>query len=278
MPTRSVYLKAMERKRWAFPLVGVAAAADRRATRVALAGVAPDPVAPGRAAWTRRRRCPRNAYKVDVAKALVRRADAALSDRLDCALRWGGRLSGGSALLGIVGSVAVGWVVGAAGHLGTTPVASAASSPRVGVDVSGQRERQRGADGACPFPSSLRSAFEAASRDAPMPPAMLYAVAKVESNLRQDAESAAGARGLLQLMPATAQSLALNIDEPASNVLAGARYLRQLIDRFGSSDLALAAYNAGPTAVALAGEAPSIDVERYVANVNALWHSVAGCR
>ena len=107
---------------------------------------------------------------------------------------------------------------------------------------------------------------------------MLYAVAKVESNLRQDAESEAGARGLLQLMPATAASLALNIDEPSSNVLAGARYLRQLIDRFGSSDLALAAYNAGPTAVTIAGGAPSIAVERYVANVNALWHSVAGCR
>jgi soluble lytic murein transglycosylase-like protein len=79
-------------------------------------------------------------------------------------------------------------------------------------------------------------------------------------------------------MPATARSLELNIDEPNSNVLAGARYLRQLIDRFGSSDLALAAYNAGPTAVTAAGGAPSIDVVRYVANVDAIWHSVAGCR
>jgi len=180
------------------------------------------------------------------------------------------------ALLGIVGSVAVGWVTALQGTSVSTPVASAASSPRVGatapVNVSAVRVA------ACPFPASLRSAFEAASRDASIPPAMLYAVAKVESNLRQDAESAAGARGLLQVMPSTAQSLALNIDEPSSNVLAGARYLRQMIDRFGSSDLALAAYNAGPTAVALAGEAPSIGVERYVANVNALWHSVAGCR
>jgi len=182
------------------------------------------------------------------------------------------------ALLGIVGSVAVGWVTALQGTSVSTPVASAASSPRVranapvNVNVSAVRVA------ACPFPASLRSAFEAASRDASIPPAMLYAVAKVESNLRQDAESAAGARGLLQVMPSTAQSLALNIDEPNSNVLAGARYLRQMIDRFGSSDLALAAYNAGPTAVALAGEAPSIGVERYVANVNALWHSVAGCR
>jgi soluble lytic murein transglycosylase-like protein len=171
-----------------------------------------------------------------------------------------------------VGAVAVGWVTALQGTSVSTPVASAASSPRVPINVSVARVA------GCPFPSSLRSAFERASRDASIPPAMLYAVAKIESNLRQDAESEAGARGLLQLMPATAQSLALNIDEPSSNVLAGARYLRQLIDRFGSSDLALAAYNAGPTAVTIAGGAPSIAVERYVANVNAQWHSVAGCR
>ena len=107
---------------------------------------------------------------------------------------------------------------------------------------------------------------------------MLWAVAKVESNLRADAESSAGARGLLQVMPATATALDLNVDEPSSNVLAGARYLRQMLDRFHSSDLALAAYNAGPTAVTIAGGAPSIAVQRYVSNVNQLWHSVAGCR
>lgn len=129
----------------------------------------------------------------------------------------------------------------------------------------------------CPFSRSLRPAFEAAARDASVPPAMLYAVAKVESNLSAHAESEAGARGLLQLMPATGTSLALNIDEPTTNILAGARYLRQLLDRFGNTDLALAAYNAGPTAVARAGGAPWIGVQRYVANVNRLWYSVAGC-
>jgi soluble lytic murein transglycosylase-like protein len=51
-----------------------------------------------------------------------------------------------------------------------------------------------------------------------------------------------------------------------------------MIDRFGNTDLALAAYNAGPTAVARAGGAPSREVQTYVANVNAQWHSVAGCR
>jgi xanthine dehydrogenase YagS FAD-binding subunit len=75
---RSVYLKAMERKRWAFPIVGVAAARVDGATRIALAGVAPVPwlLDGGVDAATP---LPRNAYKVEVAKALVRRAQDALA-------------------------------------------------------------------------------------------------------------------------------------------------------------------------------------------------------
>lgn len=172
------------------------------------------------------------------------------------------------ALLAIVGILAVGWVVALKGT-SVTPVASAAATP--------PRARAAGHFARCPFPRELRGAFEAASADAAIPPAMLYAVAKVESKFHPNAESEAGARGLLQLMPATAKSLALNVDEPRSNVLAGARYLRQMLDRFSSSDLALAAYNAGPTAVEQAGGAPSGAVQTYVANVNQIWHSVAGC-
>src|SRR3954468_18150009 len=73
----SVYLKAMERKRWAFPLVGVAAARVGGQTRVALAGVAPIP-------WLLTGTLddatplPRNAYKVEIATALVKRAVGAL--------------------------------------------------------------------------------------------------------------------------------------------------------------------------------------------------------
>ncbi|HEV8459479.1 MAG TPA: lytic transglycosylase domain-containing protein [Gaiellaceae bacterium] len=173
------------------------------------------------------------------------------------------------ALLGIVGTVSAGWMV-ALESPSVIPAAaasagSASSAPVVRV-------------AACPFPKELRKGFESASRDAKIPAAMLYAVAKVESNLHQGAESSAGARGVLQVMPLTGKSLNLDIDDTDSNILAGARYLRQMLDRFGSSDLALAAYNAGPTAVAMSGGAPSMDVERYVANVNTQWHSVAGCR
>jgi soluble lytic murein transglycosylase-like protein len=174
------------------------------------------------------------------------------------------------ALLAVVGALAASWTI--ALHPPSVTGVALASSTRAAVPVNNVHVR------ACPFPTALRSAFEAAARDASLPPALLYAVAKVESNLHQDAESSAGARGLLQVMPATGDALELDIDEPSANVLAGARYLRLLFDRFKSSDVALAAYNAGPTAVERAGGAPSIGVQRYVSNVNLAWHSVAGCR
>ena len=107
---------------------------------------------------------------------------------------------------------------------------------------------------------------------------MLVAVGQVESNLQADARSSADARGLLQVLPSTAAELKLDADHPASNVLAGARYLEQLLAQFHSPDLALAAYNAGPTAVAEAGGAPTQETLDYVANVTALWRELRGCR
>ena len=85
---------------------------------------------------------------------------------------------------------------------------------------------------------------------------MLVAVAEVESRFKPDARSQADARGLLQVLPSTGKSLNLSVDTPATNVLAGARYLKILLDRYSRTDLALAAYNAGPTAVDRAGGAP----------------------
>lgn len=166
-------------------------------------------------------------------------------------------------LLVILAVLSTAWasVLGARGVPDLTPAEAAPAAPAP----------------ACPFPAGMRSAFLSASRDASLPPALLYAVAKVESNLRQDATSSVGARGLLQVMPATAKSLALNPDAASTNVLAGARYLRQMLDQFGTTDLALAAYNAGPTAVARAGGAPSVSVLTYVANVDKIWHAHTGC-
>jgi soluble lytic murein transglycosylase-like protein len=130
----------------------------------------------------------------------------------------------------------------------------------------------------CPLPKQFRRAFERAAQDTELPLALLTALARVESNLRHSARSRAGARGLLQVLPSTARELALDPDHAPSNVLAGARYLRLMLDRFHSSDLALAAYNAGPTAVARAGGAPSAEVLTYVANVTRLWRKLQGCK
>lgn len=130
----------------------------------------------------------------------------------------------------------------------------------------------------CPVPEQYRPAFAHAVRDTGLPFAMLVAVGRVESNLRADARSSADARGLLQVLPSTAATLNLDADRPESNVLAGARYLQQLLERFHSTDLALAAYNAGPTAVARAGGAPTQETLDYVTRVTALWRELRGCR
>jgi soluble lytic murein transglycosylase-like protein len=121
----------------------------------------------------------------------------------------------------------------------------------------------------CPVPQQFRTAFAAASATTGLSESLLVATAYEESRMNPLARSSAGATGLLQLMPATAHALRLSGDEPAANVLAGARYLRGLLDRFGSLELALAAYNAGPTAVERAGGAPTIATLRYVKNIEA---------
>jgi soluble lytic murein transglycosylase-like protein len=130
---------------------------------------------------------------------------------------------------------------------------------------------------ACPIPDRYRGAFAAAADDARLPLSLLAAVTWVESRFHPSAVSPKGAVVLLQVMPVTARRFGLDEQEPAANVLAGARFLRHLLDRFRSADLALAAYNAGPAAVERAGGAPSLEVVRYVANVNAYWRAHIGC-
>jgi peptidoglycan DL-endopeptidase CwlO len=134
-----------------------------------------------------------------------------------------------------------------------------------------------GLEPACPLPSRYRGAFELAARDTALPLPLLVAVARVESRVSQSARSSRGAQGLLQVLPSTARTLGLDASSARANVLAGARYLRQLLVRFGSPDLALAAYNAGPTAVARAGGAPTGETITYVANVTSAWRSLRGC-
>jgi soluble lytic murein transglycosylase-like protein len=129
----------------------------------------------------------------------------------------------------------------------------------------------------CPIPSKFRSAFTRAANDTGFQLSMLVAVAQVESRFVSDAVSTQNARGLLQVQPATAASLNLDVNDPATNVLAGARYLRYLLDRYNRTDLALAAYNAGPTRIDLDKDVLGPMSMRYVANVESRWAALAGC-
>ncbi len=115
----------------------------------------------------------------------------------------------------------------------------------------------------------------AAARRAGIEPSLLTAVVRHESNFRADAVSPAGAVGLAQLMPATARGLGVDPADPRQNLDGGARYLRAQLDRFGSVELALAAYNAGPTRVAQAGGVPRIpETLAYVERVMQTWEQL----
>ncbi|HKT44314.1 MAG TPA: transglycosylase SLT domain-containing protein [Gaiellaceae bacterium] len=129
----------------------------------------------------------------------------------------------------------------------------------------------------CPIPSRFRPAFTKAANDTGFQLSMLVAVAQVESRFVPNAVSAKDARGLLQVLPTTGASLKLNVNDPATNVLAGARYLRLLLDRYNRTDLALAAYNAGPTRIDMDHDVLGPISMRYVANVEARWAALAGC-
>jgi soluble lytic murein transglycosylase-like protein len=131
----------------------------------------------------------------------------------------------------------------------------------------------------CGIPTTFAAAFRKASRETRLSLSLLSAVAWEESGMNPSALSRAGAQGLLQLMPGTAKAVAIAETSPQANIAAGARYLRLMVNRFdGDLELALAAYNAGPTAVDKAGQAPSIATLRYVKNVVARATRLRGCR
>ncbi|MCF6745845.1 lytic transglycosylase [Blastococcus sp. KM273128] len=98
--------------------------------------------------------------------------------------------------------------------------------------------------------------------------ALLAAVAKQESGFNTSAVSPAGARGLMQFMPATARGLGVDPLDPSSAIDGAARYLGSLTRQFGSTELALAAYNAGPGAVSRHGGIPPYpETQNYVRSV-----------
>ncbi|MGY1723146.1 transglycosylase SLT domain-containing protein [Blastococcus sp. SYSU DS0533] len=98
--------------------------------------------------------------------------------------------------------------------------------------------------------------------------ALLAAVAKQESGFNTSAVSPAGAQGLMQFMPATARGLGVDALDPSSAIDGAARYLSSLTRQFGSTELALAAYNAGPGTVSRYGGIPPYpETQNYVRSV-----------
>lgn len=142
-----------------------------------------------------------------------------------------------------------------------------------------------------PFDREVQSAAKLTQVDQ----TLIYGVLRQESLYRRDALSAAGAYGLLQLLPATARRTAQHWDRrrpstadlfnPAVNVTLGAGQLRMLLDRFsGQTAVALAGYNAGPGAAARWLPTDAIDPDIWIENIpynetrnyvqRVLWHSV----
>lgn len=112
----------------------------------------------------------------------------------------------------------------------------------------------------------------AAARKHGLPPELVHSVVASESAYRPDAVSSAGAIGLMQLMPSTAKAYGADPTDPQQNVNAGTAYLRDLLLKYAKDDSqvrrALAAYNAGPGAVAkYNGVPPYRETQTYVERV-----------
>jgi soluble lytic murein transglycosylase-like protein len=133
---------------------------------------------------------------------------------------------------------------------------------------------------AAPAPAGPSSPAEMAAQAAKkfaLPESFIQSVMRAESAFRQDAISAKGAIGLMQLMPETAKELGVDPKDPQQNVDGGTHYLRDLLARYEASPdqvlLALAAYNAGPGAVEkYHGVPPYPETRAYILRILKGWN------
>ncbi len=120
-------------------------------------------------------------------------------------------------------------------------------------------------------PEEWKRIIRKASETYRLPESLIAAVIRTESSFQANAVSPKGARGAMQIMPETQKELGLEDPYDAeANVMAGSAYLRRQLDRFGSLDLALAAYNAGPANVVKYGGIPPFpETQEYLKQVAA---------
>ena len=140
------------------------------------------------------------------------------------------------------------------------------------AESSGFSEAMRTASESVAGKYNLDAIFAEAESTYNLPAGLIKAVAKAESNFRPSATSPKGAMGIMQLMPGTAKGLGVtDAYDPYQNIMGGAKYLRQQLDRFGSVELALAAYNAGPNNVSKHGGIPPFkETQNYVTKIMGL--------
>lgn len=157
---------------------------------------------------------------------------------------------------------------GLSGSIEASPSGTAPMKPG-GLVLSASRDR--------PSPD-LQKIISDAAGSAGLDSRLLEAMIGAESGFNPDAISPKGAAGLAQLMPATARALGVtDVRDPAQNVRGGARYLAQMLSKFGTPQLALAAYNAGPGAVQRARGVPANgETPEYVRRVMARFAALGG--
>lgn len=147
------------------------------------------------------------------------------------------------------------------------------------LDAAAMRPAALSASAGTGWPSgaaSYQNAFNAAEQRYGLPSGILSAVAHAESNYRPDAVSSAGAVGLMQLMPDTARALGVDATNPAQAIDGAARLLKGQLNKYGSVQLALAAYNAGGPAVDRYGGIPPYpETRNYVQKVMSYMNEAA---
>jgi soluble lytic murein transglycosylase-like protein len=169
-----------------------------------------------------------------------------------------------------IGQEGARWVSGPAQFEGEFPEAASIGAEQVPEDLDLPPAAYASPElHAAAIPQAYGSKVRELAARFDLSPALIEALVWQESRWNANALSPKGARGLAQLMPGTAQELGVDAGDPFANLEGGARYLRAQLDRFdGNLEKALAAYNAGPGRVELAGGIPAIRETRiYVAAI-----------